>query len=87
MIVGSRAIGVREPCQVLTEAALSGAAGVPREFLKGAACRNTACERAVEKRVRGIIFWGLSPEAISVPTGRFLIFDNDQRRFIIWLRF
>lgn len=38
-MVGSRAIESREPCQILTEAALSGIFGVPRESLKGATDR------------------------------------------------
>ena len=38
LMAGSRAIGGREPCQVLTEAALSGFADVPREGLAGATC-------------------------------------------------
>ena len=32
LTIGSRAIGCREPCQILTEAALSGLDGVPRGY-------------------------------------------------------
>ena len=44
-MIGSRATEHREPCQVLTEAALSGTFGVKRVCLKGAACRYTSRER------------------------------------------
>ena len=54
-MAGSCAIGGRESCQVLTEAALSGYADVPRESLAGAACRIDRPEVCtVEERVRGI---------------------------------
>lgn len=53
-MAGSRAIGGRESCQVLTEAALSGNADVPRGCLAGAACRIDRPEVSyVEERVRG----------------------------------
>ena len=53
-MAGSRAIGGRESCQVLTEAALSGNADVPRGCLAGAACRIDRPEASyVEERVRG----------------------------------
>ena len=54
-MAGSRAIGDRESCQVLTEAALSGYADVPRGSLTGAACRIYRSEVCtVEEWVRGI---------------------------------
>lgn len=56
LIVGSCAIVVREPCQILTEAALNGKGGVPRERLKGVTYRCAVRKCFVEQRVRGISF-------------------------------
>ncbi len=53
-MIWSCATGVREPCQVLTEAALSGLAGVPQDGLIGATCQGSAWKRYVEGWVRGI---------------------------------
>lgn len=59
-MVGSCAIGCREPCQVLTEAALSGFAGVPQVCLTGVACQNTVRECFVEGRVHDLKITGPS---------------------------
>ena len=52
-MAGSCAISGREPCQVLTEAALSGNADVPRVSLAGVTCRTYRPGARVEGRVRG----------------------------------
>lgn len=52
-MIGSRATGGCEPCQVLTEAALSSIGGVPRGRLIGATCRVSARECPSKGWVRG----------------------------------
>lgn len=49
-MAGSCAIGGREPCQILTEAALSGFADVPRVSLAGATCHTFRPEGRTGRR-------------------------------------
>lgn len=55
-MIGSRATDSCEPCQVLTEAALSSIVGVPRGCLIGATCWVPARECPSKGWVRGIFF-------------------------------
>ena len=65
-IFWSRATNHREPCQVLTEAALSGGIGVPRGNLRGVTCLRMLVEKYRETGARHFLEGSMTNEPYSV---------------------